>query len=340
MHSRSDPFASSNPTMRLPVVSRLVALAVICGRALAAQPSTPAAPDSVIDLAATPSLVGDGVISASWSEFGAAVLPGEQAMFFTVTNMPFTRMTIMYAERAGGRWATPRVAPFSGEWNDGDPAASPDGRRIFYISNRPLDGNVARKDFDIWFVERTDAGAWSAPRSVGESVNDDVNVAYPSVASDGTLFFQKGAEVWQARVRPDGQYAPAERVMLGDGQMRVAAPAITPDKSTLFVIGAGANPRDAGDLFVAFRNGDSWTPPKRLAAPINSAFGETAPTVSADGRTLYFSSERIARSTVTWPRPKRVTSLAEVEAELRAVTLNGLRNIFAVDLSRLASVRP
>ena len=325
--------------MRLPIVPHLLPCVLVVGVPLAAQSTPPSAADSLIDLAATPTLVGDGVISASWSEFGAAVLPGEQAMFFTVTNTPFTRMTIMYSERTGQRWSTPRVASFSGEWNDGDPSASPDGRRIFYISNRPSEGSVARKDFDIWFVERTDAGGWSAPRRVGDSVNDDADVSYPTVSSDGTLFFQKGTAVWQARVRPDGQYAPAAPVTLGDGQMRVAAPAIAPNGSTLFVIGAGVNPRDAGDLFVAFRTADSWTTPRRLATPTNSAFGETAPTVSADGRTLYFSSERIARSPVTWPRPKRVTTLAEVDAELRAVTLNGMRNIFSVDISRLSAPR-
>jgi hypothetical protein len=46
------------------------------------------------------------------------------------------------------------------------------------------------------------------------------------------------------------------------------------------------------DLYWCTRQGDTWTQPKNMGKPVNSAYRETQPSVSPDGRTLYFSSDR------------------------------------------------
>jgi OmpA-OmpF porin, OOP family len=46
------------------------------------------------------------------------------------------------------------------------------------------------------------------------------------------------------------------------------------------------------DLFESRKTGDNWSIPKNLGAAINSPAWESQPTLSADGRTLYFVSDR------------------------------------------------
>src|SRR5690606_19795422 len=46
------------------------------------------------------------------------------------------------------------------------------------------------------------------------------------------------------------------------------------------------------DLYESVRIGDQWTTPKNLGPNVNSAEWESQPSLSADGRTLYFVSDR------------------------------------------------
>jgi outer membrane protein OmpA-like peptidoglycan-associated protein len=46
------------------------------------------------------------------------------------------------------------------------------------------------------------------------------------------------------------------------------------------------------DLFVSKRSGNDWTTPYNLGAPVNSKSWESQPSISSDGRTLYFVSNR------------------------------------------------
>lgn len=46
------------------------------------------------------------------------------------------------------------------------------------------------------------------------------------------------------------------------------------------------------DLYVSYKDGNRWTTPKNIGAPVNTRFWESQPSVSADGRTIYFVSNR------------------------------------------------
>jgi outer membrane protein OmpA-like peptidoglycan-associated protein/Tol biopolymer transport system component len=46
------------------------------------------------------------------------------------------------------------------------------------------------------------------------------------------------------------------------------------------------------DLYISYKYGDDWTKPKNIGAAINTFDWESHPSLSADGRTLYFVSDR------------------------------------------------
>ncbi len=68
------------------------------------------------------------------------------------------------------------------------------------------------------------------------------------------------------------------------------AVAISPDGQTLFTF--GSDYENGGDLYMCTLNGSEWSKPIRLNKNINTNSWEGSCTVSADGKFLYFASER------------------------------------------------
>ncbi len=69
-----------------------------------------------------------------------------------------------------------------------------------------------------------------------------------------------------------------------------ASIAISIDGQTLFTF--RSTPQDGGDIFMSKLDGNQWTQPVRLGSNINTKFWEGSCSLSSDGRTLYFASER------------------------------------------------
>lgn len=69
-----------------------------------------------------------------------------------------------------------------------------------------------------------------------------------------------------------------------------AAVALSPDGQQLFTY--RDNGDDHGDLYVSYLQGVDWTPPVKLKGQVNGYAWEGSCSLTSDGRTLYFSSER------------------------------------------------
>ncbi|MFY0653131.1 MAG: PD40 domain-containing protein [Cyclobacteriaceae bacterium] len=85
-----------------------------------------------------------------------------------------------------GRWSRPRIINISrrDSW-DSSPALTPDGRTLYFASNRPGGfGGV-----DIYSARLNRRGRWVDVRNLGEKVNTPGNEMFPFVAPDGQLYF-------------------------------------------------------------------------------------------------------------------------------------------------------
>jgi hypothetical protein len=103
-------------------------------------------------------LFAPGIISTSDDEFGGTFSPDGKTCWFSKSMLRFYLDVICYSEFRDGKWQTPRVAPFSGSYRDFDPVLSPDGKKMVFTSNRPVEGKL-KQDYDIWMVEKKDDGA-------------------------------------------------------------------------------------------------------------------------------------------------------------------------------------
>mgnify|MGYP001189029560 CR=1 FL=1 len=250
------------------------------------------------------------------SQIGGPVFSpdGNELIFRESSGRP--RLVISRLEN--GRWTEPRAAGFSG----GDLNYSPDGRKLFFVSNDPLQKDVPLFDhLDLWVVQRTETG-WSEPASLGPPVNSEQHECWASMAGNGNLyFFRSGGG--KARTVPggvmvgpapggkpgeadiycskfvDGRYTEPEK--LGPEVNSDAAdldPAIAPDES--YLVFQSNRPGGFGqmDLYISFRNRDgSWAPAVNLGDKINSAGSEASGRVSADGKYLIFNKANLQTRT-------------------------------------------
>ena len=289
---------------------------------------------------AVPRLLGEGVVSTPADEFGGQLDMDGATLFFN-RSIPRSQIyTIFSAKRVGDGWGEPRVVPWSGTWRDFDATLSPDGRRLYFISDRPRTGKISRGEYDVWRLERTPRG-WSEPRDLGAPINGDWGTHFASEAADGTLYFTSDrpggtsiVDVWRARRDGDGFATPENLGPLVNGPHQFNLEAvIAPDQSFLILSAAGRDDSEGdSDLYVCYARDGRWLAPQPLGFGVNTSAREYSPRLSPDGRTLIFSSERgvpTEHRTQAW-------TYGELVHRIRGVD-NGLGNLYEVDL---ASVLP
>jgi Tol biopolymer transport system component len=200
-----------------------------------------------------------------------------------------------------GKWSKPEVASFSGKYSDLEPAFSPDGKKLFFVSNRPLSGQgEPKQDYDIWFVERGGTG-WGEPQNPGPPLNSPANEFYPSVTKNGAVYFcsrLKGSigseDIFKSNFI-DGKYTEPENPGEAINTKREEFNAfVAPDESYIIYTTVGRGPGiGGGDLWINFRKEDgSWSKAVNMGENVNSSSLDYCPFVTADGKFLFFTSQR------------------------------------------------
>ena len=96
---------------------------------------------------------------------------------------------LLFSRLRDGRWTYPQIAPFTGEGKDADvPFFTPDGKRLYFMSRRPMPGADKASGEHIWYMERQGDG-WSEARPVDETVNRLPHHWQFSVDKDYNLYF-------------------------------------------------------------------------------------------------------------------------------------------------------
>lgn len=92
------------------------------------------------------------------------------------------------------------------EHNYGHPFVSPDGRRIYFVSDRP----GGQGGTDIWFSDNL-GNQWGAPQNMGPKINTPADEMYPMIKADSTFYFASnghpglgGLDLFYSRLRADG----------------------------------------------------------------------------------------------------------------------------------------
>jgi len=251
----------------------------------------------------TPEVFAPGVVSTCLDELNSVFFPDGREFYFCVRNMGASSLFVMKC--ADGVWGRPEPLPFAGPYDDIDVSLSPDGRQLFFCSNRPVAaGGPPKEDHDIWMCERQGA-TWGPPVRLGDAVNSPREDFYPIATKSMTLYFnsQRGGpgtnDIYMCRW-VDGQYSPAEK--LGpeiNTDRREFDAFVSPDER--FIIFSSERPGDDrfGDLYISFRaEGQAWAPAVNMGKGINGFGPEFGTVLSPDGKFLLFTRQtapRVAR---------------------------------------------
>jgi hypothetical protein len=288
-----------------------------------------------------PTLFAPGVVSQRYPELNAAFSPAGDEFFYSLADPSGSSYTVLRRVRgADGSWSPAEVASFSGRYSDADPIFSADGRRLYFISERPIGAAATTKnDFDIWFVDRAGAG-WGEPVNLGPSINTPKEEYYVSVTSAGRLYWSRDGDIYRAIPRGDGHAIEKLGPNVNDPTLLESDPFVAPDESYLIFVSWGRpEGRGSGDLYVSFNLDGQWQKARSLGPEVNSTYLEFCPIVSPDGQHFFFTSNRRAEV----DRTARARTLQELLSEFDKVETeieNGLGNIYWMKTSFLEALRP
>lgn len=294
------------------------------------------APYAVTTPLMEPRIFAEGVVSTPADEFNVAFTPDGKTVYFTKSVVRSYLYTICVSHFERGKWSSPEVASFSGFYRDIDPFVAPDGSKLYFVSDRPLPGVRERNNLDIWVVERTAFG-WGEPRNLGGPVNSDAWETYPTLTSEGTIYFSstrangKGeADIYRSRW-VDGKYTEPEN--LGEAvnsQFAETEAYISRDESFIIFISNRPGGFGSFDFYISYNRGGIWTKAVNLGPGINSEGYDLSALISPDGKYFFFASDK---GFATSPLQKQM-NYRELMAGLRDLR-NGLMNIYQVDTGAL-----
>ena len=147
------------------------------------------------------------------------------------------------------------------------------------------------------------------PINLGPNINTQYDEYWPSLSADESILVftvqipidENNPRVYMNRQEDfyfseykNGGWQPARNAGYPPNtQNNEGAQTISADGKHLFFTACN---RDGGlgrcDLYYSERKGDHWSIPENLGPPVNSGNNEKQPSVSADGRVLYFVSDR------------------------------------------------
>ena len=193
---------------------------------------------------------------------------------------------------------------------EGSPCISPDDLSLYFSSNHP--GGFG--GFDLWVTTRaTKADAWGIPVSLS-GINGPSDDFDASISSDGLeLYFVSNRaggsgdyDLWVTnRATLSDLWGPP--VNLGpivNSSSRDNWPSISPDGLLLFFDSMRPGGYGLEDVYMTRRatRNDPWGKAVNLGPPVNTSADHGTSNISADGRTLYFTSNRGGRYDL-WQAP-------------------------------------
>ncbi|MHC4072080.1 MAG: hypothetical protein ACYTGS_08630, partial [Planctomycetota bacterium] len=172
---------------------------------------------------------------------------------------------------------------------------SRDGLELYFASDRP--GGLG--GFDIWVAKRETVDApWGEPANLGPNVNSSAREIAPAVSPDGlelyfTFYRDPNIRVC-SRPSKDAPWSSPEILGPPVGLHQDQYPEVSADGLSLYFESTRPGGYGSFDIWVSTRatTFDPWSEPINLGPNVNSGSGDGDPSISSDGLTLFFGSNR------------------------------------------------
>lgn len=237
----------------------------------------------------------------SENQLGLTFTPDGSTAFWVAWNGNWgssqaSQRVIYTSRQQDGVWSTPTPAEFSGQHSDDDPFVAPDGRWLYFVSDRPTDDSDESPDTNIWRYSLIETNQLETV-----SINSTSSEYSPVITASGALYFASDREGGPGqgdlyRAASDGSrflspqpLGPAFNTPTGEWNLWVSA-----DENEI-IFEASSRPTNVstpGDLYYSWRTPAGWTQSMPLEG-VNSKDSELMPRLHPDGKTLFYTTAPI-----------------------------------------------
>ncbi len=246
----------------------------------------------------TPQNMGDSINTAALEYFPSFTIDGSKMIF---TRRIDNDEDFYESDLNNGIWS--KAKPVSGKintnLNEGAQNISQDGQWLIFTGCNYPEGQGS---CDLYIAYKTKNGSWTEPENMGPIVNTDFWESSPTLSPDKKdLYFASsqtggygGRDIWVTHRQTNGKWG--RPVNLGP-EVNTGAdescPFIHADNQTLYFNSNGHMGYGMTDLFLSKKINDStWGIAENLGYPINTIDDEGSLTVTSDGKTSYYASDR------------------------------------------------
>jgi outer membrane protein OmpA-like peptidoglycan-associated protein len=212
------------------------------------------------------------------------------------------------------------------------PRISPDGNYLYCIRSSNLNVGGDPKMDDIWYSVKKEDGSWSKLKNIGRPLNNASHNFVISISPDNNsllianCYDSKGEAEGMGlsitkKVNDKYTIPTNQKIIDFVNKNNSVSYFLCTDNKTLLI--AAETPEGLGekDMYVSFLvEENTWSKPKSLGKVVNSLGDEHSPYLSADGKTLFYSSdgipgygeydvfvsERLDDSWQNWTEPKNL----------------------------------
>ncbi len=244
-----------------------------------------------------PVVFAPGIVSTEKNEHSPAIFSKDGSELFW-SYYDNGEHVIMYTRRVNGIWTAPVKLEYSSDLKDGNPFFSADWKALFFHSGRRGKREDGSLNIDFWYLEKEN-GSWSKAKLFDFPPNSERWQLYGCQAANGNFYFtskivEKSKEFQLYMARFNGEsWEKAELMPEMFNKSPVNwTPYVNPDESYIvFSSDRGGNGEsyDACDLYISFKDSEGkWTEPMDMGKTINTDQIERFPSVSPDGKYLFF----------------------------------------------------
>ena len=251
----------------------------------------------------TPEIFAPGIISKAGFHLHSSLAfsPDGREIYFTkFVSEPEVQGTIYFMRQEGDRWTKPRKAFFSGIYNDDSAVFTPDGKRLYFSSNRPYGNYPESTNMNIWFVERTETG-WSEPVFEENVNNPEASEWRLAFSKDGSMYLTSGSsrpeigmysfDIYVSHYNKGSYSTPQRLDQAFNTDKSETCLIVEPDEGyMIFYRYDSQNPDDLGLYFSCRDKSGKWTEGENMGELFNSGMESVtqAASLSPDGKYLFF----------------------------------------------------
>lgn len=253
----------------------------------------------------TAEIFAPGVVSVNGRyEYALSFSPDLTEMYFS-GEKEGEAQSVYFSKFEDNEWAGPEKANFTkgNKSNEFEAFVNLSGDKIYFAAYDSI-----FSDESIWYVNRLE-NSWSKAIKLDSPINDDI-VFYPNAAENGDLFYtsiSKGKMYYAPNI--NGNFPEVRELEIEYGIHGF----ISPSQDFILVDARKENNKTKDrDIHVCFKKKDgSWSPPINLGSAVNSDYTETCPSLTPDGKYLFFSryNEEGGLSNIYWVDAKVINKV-------------------------------